>query len=93
LKNAVKKNEEEKGKSRLPDTVFTFLMLLLLFLSMTPGGSCGGDEESRRWYPFFFLHWPMLNDSFLFLFLPTLPFVLEKLRRATVCEAQLFYFG
>jgi hypothetical protein len=87
-RNAAKK----KGKSRLPRTVFSSLMVLLLLLAMTQGGSCGGDEESRPWCSFFFPHWPMLNDSFSFLFLPTLLFVLEKLKWATVCKAQLFCF-
>jgi len=87
-RNAAKK----KGKSRLPRTVFSSLMVLLLLLAMTQGGSCGGGEESRPWCSFFFPHWPMLNDSFSFLFLPTLLSVLEKLKWATVCKAQLFCF-
>jgi hypothetical protein len=63
-----KKKEKRKRKSRLPYTVFSLLMVVLLLSTVTQEYSCGSDKEGRWWYPFFFLHWPLLNLSFSFLF-------------------------
>ena len=75
------KKKKKKGKSKLPCVIFSPLMVVLLLSTVTQGGSCGSDEEGKRWCPFFFPRWPLLNLSFLFLFrLPTLLFVMKKLR-------------
>jgi hypothetical protein len=47
-----KKNEKAMGKSRLPCTVFSPLIVMLLLSTVTQGGSYGGGEEGSRWGPF-----------------------------------------
>ena len=34
-------------------------MVVLLLSTMTPDGCCGGDEEGRRWWPYFFPWLPL----------------------------------
>jgi hypothetical protein len=59
--------KKKKEKSRLPCTVFSPLMVVLLLSTMTQGDSCGDDKKGRQWCPLFFLRWPLLN-SFFFCF-------------------------
>jgi hypothetical protein len=40
--------------------IFSPLMVVLLLSTVTQGGSCGSDEEGKRWCPFFLLRWPLL---------------------------------
>jgi len=70
---------EEEGEGEGEEQAFSPLIVVLLLSTVTQGYSCDGDKEGRWWCPFFFLRWPLLNLSFLFLFhLPMLLSVLEK---------------
>jgi hypothetical protein len=50
-------------------TVFSPLMVVLLLSTVTQDGSCGGDEEGRRWCPCLFLAVAYVFFLFLLFFL------------------------